>query len=119
MAPRGAFVHKSLRPGKGQSIYSCNREALLVLTAGAALLTGLAIPQGNRWTVNVGLSEGQGNAYKGELEIYAEGLPPGVKCEPVHVSAHRCKFTATNDQGCGSPMTVAPLFAQTTRPVCR
>jgi lipoprotein-anchoring transpeptidase ErfK/SrfK len=44
MAPRGAFVHKSLRPGKGHSIYSRNREALLVMTAGAALLTGLAIP---------------------------------------------------------------------------
>ena len=44
MAPRGAFVHKSLRPGKGQSIYSRNREALLVLTAGAALLTGVATP---------------------------------------------------------------------------
>jgi lipoprotein-anchoring transpeptidase ErfK/SrfK len=44
MAPRGAFVHKSLRPGKGHSIYSRNREALLVLTAGAALLTGLATP---------------------------------------------------------------------------
>src|SRR5262245_35768909 len=44
MAPRGAFVHKSLRPGKGHSIYSRNREALLVLTAGAALLTGVATP---------------------------------------------------------------------------
>jgi lipoprotein-anchoring transpeptidase ErfK/SrfK len=44
MAPRGAFVHKSLRPGKGHSIYSRNREALLVMTAGAALLTGIATP---------------------------------------------------------------------------
>jgi lipoprotein-anchoring transpeptidase ErfK/SrfK len=44
MAPRGAFVHKSLRPGKGHSLYSRNREALLVVTAGAALLTGLATP---------------------------------------------------------------------------
>jgi lipoprotein-anchoring transpeptidase ErfK/SrfK len=44
MAPRGAFVHKSLRPGKGHSLYSRNREALLVVTAGAALLTGFATP---------------------------------------------------------------------------
>jgi lipoprotein-anchoring transpeptidase ErfK/SrfK len=42
MAPRGVFVHKPERPEKGQSSYSRNREALLVMTASAALLAGLA-----------------------------------------------------------------------------
>ena len=41
-------------------------------------LTNIAIPQGDRWTVNLQFVEVQGNRYKGELEIYAEGLPAGV-----------------------------------------
>lgn len=41
-------------------------------------LTSIAIPQGNRWTVNVNLAEGQGNKYKGDLELVAGGLPKGV-----------------------------------------
>jgi hypothetical protein len=41
--------------------------------------SGLAIPQGNRWTLQLGLSVGQGNLYRDELELYAEGLPPGVE----------------------------------------
>lgn len=42
-------------------------------------LTTIAIPQGDRWTVTVLLGEGQGNSYKGALEITATGLPPGVQ----------------------------------------
>ncbi len=42
-------------------------------------LTGIAIPQGDRWTVNVNLSEGQGNRFKGEMELAATGLPNGVR----------------------------------------
>lgn len=40
--------------------------------------SGLATPLGNRWTVNVSLPQGQGSAYRGELEIIAKGLPQGV-----------------------------------------
>ena len=40
---------------------------------------GLAVPQGNRWTVNLNLPQGQGNTYRGGLQIIAQGLPPGVK----------------------------------------
>jgi hypothetical protein len=40
--------------------------------------SGLAIPQGNRWTLQLGLSQGQGNTYRDDLELVAEGLPPGV-----------------------------------------
>ena len=35
--------------------------------------SGLAIPQGNRWTVNVSLPQGQGSRYRGELELVAHG----------------------------------------------
>lgn len=45
----------------------------------ASRYMGLAVPQGNRWTVNVNLPQGQGNAYRGGLQIVAEGLPPGVR----------------------------------------
>ena len=41
--------------------------------------SGLALPQGNRWTVNVSLPPGQGNTYTGELEFVAHGLPAGVR----------------------------------------
>jgi hypothetical protein len=41
--------------------------------------SGLAVPQGDRWTVNVSLPKGQGSAFRGELELIAHGLPPGVK----------------------------------------
>ncbi len=41
-------------------------------------LTGLIVPQGNRWTLDVQLAQGVGNNYKGELELEAVGLPKGV-----------------------------------------
>jgi hypothetical protein len=41
-------------------------------------LAGLIIPKGGRWTVDVQLSQGLGNTYKGELELEARGLPKGV-----------------------------------------
>jgi hypothetical protein len=61
-------------------------------------LTNIAIPQGDRWTVNLQFVEVQGNRYKGGLEVYAEGLPAGVtmqapivragqKIVPVHFQA--------------------------------
>jgi hypothetical protein len=41
-------------------------------------LTGLIIPRGSRWTVDVQLAQGLGNSYKGEIELEARGLPKGV-----------------------------------------
>jgi hypothetical protein len=41
-------------------------------------LTGLIVPRGNRWTLDVQLAQGLGNNYKGELELEAVGLPKGV-----------------------------------------
>jgi len=41
-------------------------------------LTGLIVPRGNRWTVDVQLAQGLGNNYKGEIELEAVGLPRGV-----------------------------------------
>lgn len=40
--------------------------------------TGLAVPQGNRWTVLVSLPKGQGTTYSGPYELFASQLPEGV-----------------------------------------
>ncbi|MDB5387866.1 MAG: peptidase domain protein [Planctomycetaceae bacterium] len=47
----------------------------------------LAVPQGNRWTVTVSLPQGQGSKFQGELELVAQGLPPGVRCIVPRVQA--------------------------------
>lgn len=41
-------------------------------------LTGLIVPRGSRWTVDVQLAQGLGNNYKGDIELEARGLPKGV-----------------------------------------
>jgi hypothetical protein len=48
--------------------------------------TGLAVPQGNRWSVNVSLPVGQGTLFKGDMEIVAPGLPPGVTLGNTRIS---------------------------------
>jgi len=40
--------------------------------------TALAVPQGNHWTFNLSLPTGQGTLFKGDMQIVAKGLPPGV-----------------------------------------
>lgn len=42
-------------------------------------LTAPAVPVGNRWTMTFNLKEGLGNRYRGDLEIFAVGLPDGVQ----------------------------------------
>ena len=49
--------------------------------------SSLAVPQGNRWTVNFNLPQGQGSAYRGELELIAHGLPAGVRMVSPRVPA--------------------------------
>jgi hypothetical protein len=41
--------------------------------------TGMAVPQGNRWTVLVNLPKGQGSNVNGPYELFAKGLPQGVQ----------------------------------------
>jgi hypothetical protein len=76
----------------------------------------LTIPQGNRWTVTVGLPQGQGSKFQGEFDLIAHGLPAGVHCIAPRVrsgqSAVPVQFVA--DPG------VAPCTARITleaRPV--
>lgn len=42
-------------------------------------VTGLAVPQGNRWTVNVNMPQGQCDTIQGDFEVIARGLPDGMK----------------------------------------
>ncbi len=73
--------------------------------------TGLAIPQGNRWTVLVSLPKGQGTAYSGPYELIADGLPDGVRMiSPVvtnQAGTWPIQFTAEqNAQLAGTPFTI-------------
>ncbi len=49
-------------------------------------VTGFIVPQGNRWTLNVSLGEGQGNRDQGDLELEPVGLPAGVKMTAPRVT---------------------------------
>ena len=49
--------------------------------------TGLAVPQGSRWTVTLDIPKGQGTTYAGPLDIVARGLPEGVQLVSPQVSA--------------------------------
>ena len=49
--------------------------------------TSLAVPQGDRWTVNLSLPVGQGSRFRGDMEIVANGLPPGVSLFAPRVPA--------------------------------
>ena len=64
-------------------------------------LTAIAVPQGNRWTVTMNLKEGLGNRYRGELEVYATGLPDGVQMIAPTVAAGQStvpvQFVAAKD----------------------
>ncbi len=48
--------------------------------------TGLAVPQGNRWAVNLALPTGQGTVFDGDMEIVARGLPPGVTVSNTRIT---------------------------------
>ncbi len=41
-------------------------------------LTGMIVPQGGRWTMDVQLAQGFGNTHKGDMKLEAIGLPRGV-----------------------------------------
>ena len=49
--------------------------------------SGIAVPRGDRWTINVNLSQGQGSTFRGELELVAHGLPAGVRLVSPRVPA--------------------------------
>ncbi|MFT5468849.1 MAG: hypothetical protein ACI8UO_003961 [Verrucomicrobiales bacterium] len=50
-------------------------------------VSGLAVPQGNRWTVNLSLPKGQWNSVDGEFDLIAHGLPKGVRMVTPRVKA--------------------------------
>lgn len=50
-------------------------------------VTGLAVPRGNRWTVDLSLPGGQWNSLAGEFDLIAKGLPAGVRLVTPRVKA--------------------------------
>jgi hypothetical protein len=54
--------------------------------------TGLAVPQGGRWTVTIDVHKGQGTTYAGPFSIVAAGLPDGVRIVAPQVPANAGKW---------------------------
>ncbi len=50
-------------------------------------VTGLAIPRGNRWTIDISLPAGQWNSLKSDFDLIAHGLPDGVRMISPRVPA--------------------------------
>ena len=48
-------------------------------------VSGLVIPRGNRWTINLSLSTGQASWPKDDFELIAKGLPKGVRLVPSRI----------------------------------
>ncbi len=64
-------------------------------------LTGLIVPQGNQWTLDVQIAPGFGNQYKGDIELEAVGLPRGVTMQAPRykagITVMPVQFTAAPD----------------------
>lgn len=69
----------------------------------------LGIPRGDRWTVNVNLLPCQGNRFKGEGEIVAEGLPAGVTLLPNRVPAGAAKWPIQFEAAADAPLATAVI----------
>jgi hypothetical protein len=69
----------------------------------------LGIPRGDRWTVNVNLAPCQGNTFKGECEIVAEGLPKGVTLLPNKVPAGALKWPIQFEAAAEAPLATAVI----------
>lgn len=69
----------------------------------------LGIPRGDRWTVNVNLAPCQGNTFKGEAEIVAEGLPAGVTLLPNRVPAGAGKWPIQFEAAADAPLAAAVI----------
>ncbi|MFT7639462.1 MAG: hypothetical protein ACI9G1_001198 [Pirellulaceae bacterium] len=50
-------------------------------------VSGLVVPRGNRWTVNVSLPNGQWTSLHSEFDLVAHGLPAGVRLVSQRVKA--------------------------------
>jgi len=74
------------------------------------------IPRGDRWTVNVNLTPCQGNTFKGETEIVAEGLPPGVKLLPNRVPTGAARWPIQFEAAADAPLT-GTVFSLVVKPV--
>jgi len=97
------------------SVFTCP-YARVIDNVECPRLTNFVIPQGNRWTVNVSLIEGQGNRYRGDLELVARGLPRGVRMIAPRVPGGQALIPVQFVADADAPTQVA-LFELLARPV--
>ena len=48
-------------------------------------VSGMIVPRGNRWTINLSLTNGQGNWPRSEFDLVAHGLPRGMRLLPTRI----------------------------------
>jgi hypothetical protein len=80
--------------------------------------TGLAIPQGNRWTILVSLPKGQGTTYNAPFELVPDGLPEGVRlhCPEVPAQASVWPIQLIADENAVQQAKTFTLRAKATDP---
>ena len=49
-------------------------------------VSGLIVPRGNRWTINLSLTNGQANWPQSPFDLIAHGLPKGVRLLPTRIN---------------------------------
>lgn len=79
---------------------------------------GLAVPQGNRWTVNVNLPQGQGNTWRGGLQIVGKDLPRGVTLVSPSIPPGQSRWPVqlVADASCEPRGALISLAVMTTEP---
>lgn len=81
-------------------------------------VSGLIVPRGNRWTINLSLTNGQGNWPGSEFDLIAHGLPRGVRLLPTRIKPGTTlwpiQFEADDDAD--SAASVITLEARPTDP---
>ncbi|MEM7232500.1 MAG: serine protease [Planctomycetota bacterium] len=77
-------------------------------------VTGLAVPRGSRWTVNLDLPRGQWERPTSEFELVAHGLPKGVRLltTRVPVAARRWPVQFVADSAARATSTVIRIEAR-------
>lgn len=79
-------------------------------------VSGLAVPRGNRWTVDFSLPRGQWNPIGCDYDLIASGLPKGIRLITPRVPAGASRWPLQFEADDSAP-TAGGVFALEARPV--
>lgn len=75
-------------------------------------VSGLAVPRGNRWTVDFSLPKGQWNAIGSDYAVVAQGLPTGVRMLTGRIPAGADRWPVQFEADASAPTTAAVITLQ-------